>query len=477
MSLKNIIDIDVNDGKFKAFFEVFQKFNAQIGSMPDSWKKSADAINKNKQTFGQLFGQAKQNTVELSKATKAMGQFDSMAESASKAMSRMAKDTKEVGKELFNVSKFLLKIGAVGFATIGAGIWGLDALGNRAVQGQRQARGLGLTQGQVRAFGLDFGRFVDPSMLNSIANAQADFTNRVYLARAAGVSYGKAGSEDVAQLAIQTAIRAHNWWNNTPANMRTQQTLQAAGFSQIGYSIEDIRRLGNTPLSELQTAQNQYGRDKNTLNISNNSTQAWYQFTRQLTLAGNTIENTLTNKLAALAPSLGTISMDFAKDVDALISGITPKQIQDFADGIKSFAKAIASPETLQNIKNFATAMGDIADFVLDIAKALHFGGKALAFLPPFNMLVSPGQAQSSASSPVVSSKSHLKSQLASYTRSSKTLDVSNTGGNWERNAPNVRDYINQTLAQHKQAIKLNVSIHNKTGSDIFTSANAMANS
>jgi len=470
MATKSIIDIDVNSTQFKGFFDLFQKLNAQIGAMPDSWKKSADAINKNKQTFGQLFGQAKQNTIELSKATKAMGQFDSIAESASKAMGRMAKDTKEVAKELFNVGKFLLKIGALGIGTIGAGVWGLDALGNRAVQGQRQGRGLGLSQGQVRAFGLDFGRFVDPSILNKISDAQGDATKTPYLAFAAGVTYHQAQTEGADQLAIKTLINAHNWWNSTPAAVRIKQSAKAKSFMTAGLSWEDIKRAGNTPLSEINTANKQYNSDQNTLNISNGNTQAWYQFTRQLTLAGNTIENTLTNKLAQLAPALGTISMSFAKDIDALISGITPKQIQDFADGIKSFAQTLASPQTLQNIKNFATAMGDIADFVLDIAKALHIGGKALASTPPFDLFMSPGQAPSSG--PSVS----LKKQLSTYAGSSKSVNVSNTGGNWERNAPSVRDYINKTLSMNKQTLKVNVSISNKTGSDIFSSANAMVN-
>ena len=37
MAVKSIVQIDVDDAKFKAFNELFQKYNAQLGKMPEMW--------------------------------------------------------------------------------------------------------------------------------------------------------------------------------------------------------------------------------------------------------------------------------------------------------------------------------------------------------------------------------------------------------------------------------------------------------
>ncbi|PFW60796.1 transglycosylase, partial [Bacillus sp. AFS075960] len=89
-------------------------------------------------------------------------------------MSKMAKEASNVGKAVFDIGKWLLKIGAIGGGIAGlGGILGaisLRDLAHSAVTEQRGARGVGLTPGQYKAFGMDFGRFLDPSILSHVAD-------------------------------------------------------------------------------------------------------------------------------------------------------------------------------------------------------------------------------------------------------------------------------------------------------------------
>ncbi|OYY59031.1 lytic transglycosylase domain-containing protein, partial [Polynucleobacter sp. 39-46-10] len=186
-------------------------------------------------------------------------------------------------------------------------------------------------------------------------------TKRVYLGLAAGVPYSKAASESPDVLAQKVAMRAHNWWQKTPQAMRTQQAMATQGFSQIGMGMEDVRRLGNTPISELNAASAQYKKDSSTLSIGGKQTQEWYQLTRSLKLAGQTIETVLITKLAQLAPVLGHITSALTDDISALIKGITPSDINKFANGIKSVAEYLGSPAVLENLKSF---MGVIEGFL-----------------------------------------------------------------------------------------------------------------
>lgn len=361
MATKSIIDIDVEDSQFKAFYEIYQKFQSSVEEMPASWKAFNSETNKSKSAYGALIFSLDRTKGGINEANKSQKSFNNTLRTSERLMHSMASNSAAIAKNIFGIGKFLLKLSAVGLAGTVGGAFGLGALGNFAVSGQRQARGLGLNQGQMRAFGTDFGRYVSPGMLSNMAGAQSDFTKRQYLAMAAGVSYGQAGSESVDQLAIQSAIRAHQWWQKTAPAMRTQQTLQAAGFGQVGFTMEDMRRLGNTPMSELMTAQSQYKKDVGTLSVTDKTTSEWYKLTRQLALAGQTIETVLVKKLGQLAPTFSQLTDTVTKDISKLINSITPADIDKFANGIKDIASYLGSPAVLANLKSF---MGVIESFL-----------------------------------------------------------------------------------------------------------------
>ncbi|WP_369065310.1 transglycosylase SLT domain-containing protein [Burkholderia gladioli] len=385
MANKPIISIDVNADQFKAFYELFQQFEAKVETMPKEWHEIDAAVRRTSTA-------AKTLSSTIQSSTEAQRQFNIMAREGLQTMSKMAKEAGNVGKAVFDIGKWLLKFGAIGAGIAGlGGILGtlsLRDLAHSAVTDQRGARGVGLTTGQYKAFGMDFGRFLDPSILSNVANAQNSYQGRVWLGMATGLGYGGVQGQGADQLAMRLATRAHDWWVNTPASQRTAENLSASGFTQSGLTLEDMRRLGNTPMSELRSAQAQYGQDQRSLNVGNGATQAWYEFDRQITLAGRTIETSLTNRLVELAPSLRSFVTTLTKDADQLINDIfTPKNLKAIEDGLTELTNYLGSPAFRQDLKDFAAGIGEIAGA---IRKVGHF----------FSPAGSPGSSPASSTPP-----------------------------------------------------------------------------
>jgi hypothetical protein len=367
---KPIINIDVNAEQFKAFYELYEQFESKVGNMPKEWQQIDTSMRRNAAT-------AKSLASGIQSSTEAQRQFNIMAREGLHTMSKMAKEAGNVGKAVFDIGKWLLKLGAIGGGIAGlGGILGaisLRDLAHSAVTEQRGARGVGLTPGQYKAFGMDFGRFLDPSILSHVADAQNSYQGRVWLGLATGLGSQAVANQGPDQLAMRLATRAHDWWTKTPSSQRTAENLSAAGFTQSGLTLEDMRRLGNTPLSELTAARSQYGRDQRSLNVSNGTTQAWYEFDRQITLAGRTLETSLTNRLVELAPSLRSFVTTLTKDADQLINDIfTPKNLKAVEDGITGLTNYLGSPTFQQDMRDFAGLIGLVAGA---IRKAARFFG------------------------------------------------------------------------------------------------------
>lgn len=375
MGVKSVIDIEVNDTQFKAFKDIFDQFQSKINGMPGDWKKSDDATKKNAKTFGELADEAQKIvdrtvrlTTELKKAATAQNQFGTSTRNAGSGLKKMAGDAKELGKSIFGIGKFLGKMSLWGLGTASAGMFGLDMLGRSAVSTQRQSRGLGVNQGSLRAFGVDLGRYAPEGMLGNIASAQGDMTKWPYLGLAAGVSMRQVSTMSADDLAIKTLLRAQEWAKKVPASNLNAQFMKSQGFSDVGLSVEDMRRLKASSGAELLTAVTQFQKDRKTLGVRDQTTAEWYNLTRQLALAGQSIETNLINKLSKVGESSGDLITALANDFNALVNSITPADIQGFADGIKSAARYLESDDFMNKLQKLAGAVDVAADGILTVA-------------------------------------------------------------------------------------------------------------
>ena len=376
---KPIISVPIDDRAFNDFVERFERFEKKLDDLPESWKKVGAATLETNDAFAagmgaliermtEASGHAKNLADHLKDATDAQGQFSASTREGESGLKKMAKEAKELGDNVFGIGKFLLKMGAIGVGSITGGLFGIDKLGESAVANQRSARMLGLTTGQYRAYDTDLGRDVGDSTLQNVVGAQHDLRGQYWLQKTTGLSGKQLGSMDAGSIAAAVAMAENIYIKNHPNwNM---QTIQAAGFTQLGESQSDLLLHGNTPLSEQQRALRQYQGDSGSLNYKGGAVDALYDFNNRLRIAGQHIETDFSDRLAELNKN-GTLSKfitSLEKDAEILISGVfSDANLKSMQAGLTTFATYLGS----QDFKNSA------ATFIKEFDRVAHALGWA----------------------------------------------------------------------------------------------------
>jgi hypothetical protein len=380
MATKSIIPIEVDDQSFKAFYDLFQQFQDKLGELPEDWKQVHAAAEGSHEALAGAAGaivesmvQAKEHARQLASnmkdAVEAQKQFRITTGEGETGLKKMNIEAKELAHTIFGIGKFLFKMSAIGVATAAGSLFGIDKLAEHAVGNQRAARGLGLTTGQLRAFQTDIGsRYMDDNVLESVANARNDLTGRVWLQRALGTSSDQIDKANTGDLAAQLAIKVHDWWASTPQSQHNESFFQSTGFEQSGISLDMARQIGNTDRGELTRARQQYNTDASSLNVSDRSTDALYGFSRQLDLAGRSLETFLTNRLGdpSLNEALGNLLSTLEKDAEVLVNEIFSKENLDvLSHGIDTLTGILGGKEFKDDVKILADGIGQIAKAIM----------------------------------------------------------------------------------------------------------------
>ena len=372
-----VISIDLDDSKFRAFQEIFEQFQDKLAEMPETWKKANTSILKNnkglkgQQNFlanAALHAQAMAN--ELKKASAAQASLGKHTRGSVAQMKKLAAETHKVSLSLFKVGKFLFKWGALGAGMGLAGLFGFGGLAESAVRTQGAARGMGLSQGQLRSFRTNWSRYMDEGVLGSITGAQGDMSKWAWLSMATGTPISALNNTSSARLAMNMAGRVREWWQNTPAAQRTQQSAQAMAFQQSGLSWEQIVKLGHMTSAEYQAARAGYAADKNKFGVGGKATDAMWNFLRQVKEAGQSIETNLIRRLSGLGVSASAFIKAMEDDANILIKGVLTKQnVQNFADGMQHLAKFLGSAQFKSDVSEFASALMGVMHVVIKVAR------------------------------------------------------------------------------------------------------------
>ena len=390
MTAKSVIQVSVDpEGNFKAFYDLFRQYSAQVEEMPEDWKKVAGATedaghaltelsqssHASKEALMVAAIQADAIGKAVGEAIKSQKEFASVARNGNSELEKMAKHAKTLGQEVFGIGKFLMKLGALGIGATGVGAilsgLGLRDLARSAISTQGEARSIGVTTGQLSAFQTDFGRYVDPSILNRAADAQSDMRKLPYAMMATGQSLSTIQNESPDELSLRMMQRAHDWYNNTPVAMRNAQTLRGTGLDQF-MSFDEVRKLGAMTPQEFSDAQANYRKDSKAFNVSDKSTNAWFGFERELEAAGKLLKTDLTDRLAELAPNLKKFVNSIGGDAKVLIDDVlSPQNLRAAGDALHEFSDYLSSPQFREDIKVIVGLMGALAGAMRKAAKLL----------------------------------------------------------------------------------------------------------
>lgn len=395
---KSVIDIEVNDDQFKEFHELFVKYQKLLGETPSMWSKVSDGITGATDDIEkQAAAQAESDRAHLASmrdfAAALMTQRQIMSdnekeerkqeklrEDANKKQVAEEKRINDLHKERLKTTKdFASALGGLigstasiglniakwgiglGVGLLGGGFYGMERLGAGATAERSQARGLGVSAGELRAWQTDVGNYMDPSgLLGAASNAYADPNQRALFQRA-GVGADVIRSGNTSQISEQ-ALRGLIEFYNRNQGPNAAQSWSARGFDQL-VSFGDIRRIAAAPATERERMFGALQRDTRNLNTSDRTMSAWQDFYTQLQRSGQVLKSTFLDGLVNLTGPLKELSgaaVDLVRDV--MGSDGFRDLIKTISQGMRDLGASMKDGSFKKGVDDFISAFNKFAN-------------------------------------------------------------------------------------------------------------------
>lgn len=359
MAKKPIISIDIDDAKFKAFLELFDKYREHLDSMPESWKGANDVMNAG---IAAIAEQTHSIAKHLHEATSAQKQFTHATKHGESGLKKMAGEARKLSDSILNIGKSLLKVGGLGLGGIGAALFGIDRLANDAITTQYGARGLGITTGQKRAFSIAYRRIMPPSVLSAIAGERNTPEGLAMLSLQTGLPMQLLQKQNAAQIAPEVALELRRRSKDWPTSMQGTM-ISAYHYANSGFSTEDARRLRLTSRAAIEQAAKRQQKLSIEANTTDAQTRKLWAFQYALQKAGASIKVDLIDKLSALGPGLGSFINALSGDAQKLLNAaLSPSNLKAIQSGIQDFTHFLTSGEAKNAFLSFTHSIANLSN-------------------------------------------------------------------------------------------------------------------
>ena len=408
MTVKSILEIDIDDAQFQEFYKYFQKYQQQVKDMPKAWAnvgKNIDDASKSATEFSESTGNVHDNMSGTAAATALTAESLLAVLQAHAALSRkIASDEKKSADEakraadqqersakawrgmsvggrdlvrsIGNITASLLKwtslTGIFAGLTGVAELFGLERLAANVGSGRKSSLGLGVTYGEQKSFETNYGRLFDPDAALSGVNSSLTDLSKRYALYGAGLSESDIHGKGTGQVLTALLPKLFALADRTPTSMLAQ-AIQARGIDQLGFTVQDFERMKATPLSERAEYAKNFQKGVGAFGLDEQTQKAWQDLQVQLHSAGQQIETTFVKGLKPLVGPITALSKSVTNALSGFLSNPNLKnQITDFGKGIEQFAKYVGSDKFQQDVKTFAD---DVAYAAKKIAGAMRFLG------------------------------------------------------------------------------------------------------
>jgi len=402
MAAKSIIDIEVNDEKFKSFLSAFDDYKANVDDMPAAWKNNAKAFSdltteqKKAATEAQkllnayqralndekkLAAEAKKLTDEAKKSESHYKNLVKHIKQGAKDLKKGAKHAKDMFTSITGTTMMLMKWGGIlAGVTTGAGMFGFNKLIDSASNARFTAQGLGVGAGAMEAANVNYSSVVrDPTqMLASIRDVQADITKQRVLS-AAGISNYQ--NKNAAEIAPDLIRYAQQQAKGSKGHI--SQMAQATGLDQI-FSIDDLNRLANTTQKDVEAMIAKAKADEEELRLTDEILKKYQDLGKEIDFFEKKLKKVLVEALEPIAPNLEKLSKSAIQAFEKLMkSDKLPPLIDKLADGIGKFADYLVSPEFTKDFDSFTDALTTTAGVIKSFADGVAGALKMLGFDVP----------------------------------------------------------------------------------------------
>ena len=370
MAVRSVIDIEVNDGAFKRFHELFKQYQEALKGTGTAWSSVGSSTKDSANNFELMTAALLAQNEALKETAEVGDSFAASAERSSLAWRDITasahKVVRFVDKISLGVVKWLTFSGLLGLG----GLWGLDRMAAGVGAARSNARELGANYGGVSAFRTDFGRFVNPDdFLDHVSNALADPAQRAYLGMLGMSAADLRGDTD--DVAVRALGRARDLAKRTAPGME-DLVIKAYKLDQtLGLNAKTFRGLANTPNSEWVGQNKAFRADKTKFNLSDTEQSAWQKLLTSLDRAGKTIDTTFVKGLTRLTGPLSDLSKAFVDAATTLMAKGGPFDVgvAILTDGVQRLAKDLGDPKFQARIKQFVT---DFEKLAVAVAHGLH---------------------------------------------------------------------------------------------------------
>jgi hypothetical protein len=391
VTLKSILDIEINDSAFKNLVALSEKYNKALEKVPGLWANATKEVEAQKKGFAMISSLLLAQSDLARHAANEQKSTNVQLERSSRFWREMSTYTKNFSTNIKEATISLIRwSGITGIVSglIGAGgLFGIDRLAASAAAGRRSALGLGTTFGGQEAFQTGTERFVGPGFLEAVAGARFDITKSVGL-----LSLGVRPGGDTAELGISYLRKLKELADRTDPRLfaKTIQAYRLQGVSE--FDLERLKRTRPAEFERTLATQADYARK---LKIDDDTLMKWQDLTMYIDFAGKSIKHTFIQGLVPLAPGLKKLS----EGIQGLISSLfgvpeLKKWVDESGDALKAFAGYIGGDDFKQTVKKFGTVIDDFSTWITgklpkteDTEGRRIFSDKPLLDLGPFGTI------------------------------------------------------------------------------------------
>lgn len=405
MTVKSILDIDIQDDKFKEFYKNFQNYHKMVKELPNAWKNASTAAERAaeaSESVSESTAKTRESVADTTKETaltveslvallQTHNAFQKKLHEEEEKRKKQLRDeldllnrqrmmwanmfsgARGLERSILNITTSLLKWTSLtgvfsGLAGIG-GLFGLENMADRVGAGRKISMGLGIGYGNLRAFQTNYDRIFDPgSVLSGVNSAATDLSKR-YSLYGAGLSESDIRGKDTGDIIQSLIPKLKNLVDRTPTSMLAQLS-QSRGLENLGFTVQDLERLKATSKGELGEYATSYGRNRKDMDLDSKTQKAWQDLDVQLHTAGRTIENVFIKGLTPLVPSITKLSGAVADALKGFLSNPHLKEdMEDLGKGIQDFAKYLGSSKFRKDLKDFSDGVSYAAKKIIAVAR------------------------------------------------------------------------------------------------------------
>ena len=366
MPVKSIVQIDVDDAKFKEYTTLWNKYYAELEKMPEMWAGVNKEVDATTVAFRVIAASLLTQTQLMTKLIETEHKVTTESEKTADAWRRSEGYTHKVLDNIRSATGFLLKWGAIGGAlsalgTIG-GFFGMDRLAEGVASSRRSALGLGVSYGQQQAVNTAFGRFLESpsSVLSRIATGVSSIGSQEAAGlRGLGISPAFLARADPAEIMVEVLRRVPSVLGNVqPGQLGT--IAQMRNITSI-LSIEDIKAILRST-GDIGPQIGFFQKLSTDLNIPRKTQDEYAKLLQTLDAAEKGIYKTFVVQLAELAPGVGQLATSFQHAVEAFLGSKTVKGwIDTLGKDLEWLSGEFDKPEFRELVDHLITKFGELA--------------------------------------------------------------------------------------------------------------------